>query len=361
MWLASALKRARAAAGSWLKPLAWRWARGRDSGPRVNYASAAADKVGGPSTKFRSLTRRFPHVGKGFNILYSFNADNTPAGLCRMAKRAGIPIVYNANGVRIKAGLVEDWQEENERRRGVFEMADYVLFQSEFSRECHRRFIAEAPCPSEVLYNAVDCRQFSPAAARPERPLTLLTTAKFRDLHRLLPLLDACAILKHEMRDIRFIVAGPFLRMRDEACIRYSCRRLGIDGQVEIRGPYIREDAEAVFRSADVYVHAKQVDACPNAVIEAMACGLPVVCTSSGGTPELVGDGEGGICVPCEMNYDVLQFPEPELIAEAVLKVAADLDGFAKRARERAVRLFDIEKWYARHEEVFTELLEGRS
>jgi len=361
MWVASALRRARAAAGSFFKPLAWRWARGRDSSPRVNYASAAAHKVGGPSTKFRSLTRRFPHVEKGFNILYSFNADNTPAGLCRMAKRAGIPIVYNANGVNYGAGYIVDWRGENKRRRQVLELADYVLFQSEFSREGHRRFLGEPKCPSELLYNAVDCRRFAPAEARDDRPLTLLTTARFRDLHRLLPLLDACAILAPEVPDFRFIVGGPFMRSRDEACLRYHCRRLGIGEKVILSGAYDWAHAESLYRSADIYVHGKYNDTCPQAVIEAMACGLPVVCTSSGGTPELVGDREGGICVPCEMNYDVLQFPEPELIAEAVLKVAADLEGFAKRARERAVRLFDIEKWYARHEEVFTELLEGRS
>jgi glycosyltransferase involved in cell wall biosynthesis len=71
-------------------------------------------------------------------------------------------------------------------------------------------------------------------------------------------------------------------------------------GHVQIR--YIppvsnRELVAAYYQSADVYVHASHADTFPTSIIEAMACGIPVVATAVGGIPEQVVDGQTGILV----------------------------------------------------------------
>jgi glycosyltransferase involved in cell wall biosynthesis len=88
-------------------------------------------------------------------------------------------------------------------------------------------------------------------------------------------------------------------------------------------------------------------------VLEAMACGLPVVCSASGGTPELVGDAGIGVEAPLDWERD--HPPEPEALAAAVHECTRRLDGLAAAARARALR-FDVGGWIERHRVVFEAL-----
>src|SRR5262249_56723693 len=83
---------------------------------------------------------------------------------------------------------------------------------------------------------------------------------------------------------------------------------LGVGERVEFAGRYPQRDAPALYRRADVLLHTKVQDPCPTAVIEAMACGVPVVYSASGGTVELVGD-KGGIGVPHQRRLERAEPP----------------------------------------------------
>jgi glycosyltransferase involved in cell wall biosynthesis len=98
------------------------------------------------------------------------------------------------------------------------------------------------------------------------------------------------------------------------------------------------------------------MDPCPSAVIEAMACGLPVVYPASGGTIELVGD-EGGIGVPHEATWERDEPPSADALADAVLRALASRDSYAVAARRRAAERFALGPWLDRHAEVFEALL----
>lgn len=109
-------------------------------------------------------------------------------------------------------------------------------------------------------------------------------------------LLEAFAIFRrsHPGWTLRVLGAGPL-----EAELRSQAADLGIAGAVEWLGAV--SDPFPHYRAADVFVLASRHEGMPNALLEAMVCGLPsVVTTASPGPLELVQDGVSGLAVPAE-------------------------------------------------------------
>lgn len=95
---------------------------------------------------------------------------------------------------------------------------------------------------------------------------------------------------------------------------------LGLSGCT--RFPGLTEDPYAVLRGADLFVMPSRAEGFPNALAEAMACGLPVVCTDFGGAArEIILDGVNGRLVPPE---------DPSALAEALVALMSDPAGRAR-------------------------------
>ena len=95
------------------------------------------------------------------------------------------------------------------------------------------------------------------------------------------------------------------------------------------------------------------MDASPNVVIEAMACGLPVIYSATGGVTELVGQ-DCGVGLFLKENWGSKPHaPKPDEVSAAMSFVLANQKKLSVNARSRAEDNFDLQKWLSRHEEVF--------
>ncbi len=350
----------RARAGRYVRA-GWRWARlvaarPDSNGIRVFYGHdrvpADGEPVAGGTAKFQRLARRFPNNPTGFNLLYlgstSLPRDLEP--LLRLARRRGIPVVVNQDGVAYPGWAGDATEELNARYRRALQAADHVLFQSRFSKDSSDLFLGESNGKWEILYNAVDVDHFTPATTAPEDGPVLLLGGDQTQAYRLeLALRTFARVLEGESA-ARLLVAGrlvsPAEPLLDE---------LGIRNRVELVGRYSQRDAPELIRRAHLLLHTKVKDPCPSSVIEAMACGLPVVYPASGGTVELVGD-EAGVGVPHPESWEHDEPPAPEALAEAVVEVLAARPAYAAAARKRAVERFSLEPWLDRHAELFSAL-----
>jgi glycosyltransferase involved in cell wall biosynthesis len=326
---------------------------GRDSVP------GADDVVIGGAVKYELLDGAFPNAPRDFNVLYlvSSNLPLEADALVRLMRRRRGAFVWNQNGVAYEGWYGPGWQEVNRPTRRLLHEADHVFFQSAFCKASADRFLGPREGAWEVLHNPVDVERFAPAVSRPERPLTLLLGGSQYQRYRLERALDTLALVRRERSDARLIVTGALSFGGDgEALV--AARDL--DGAVELTGPYTQRDAPELMRRADLLLHTKYNDPCPSVVLEALASGLPVVYSASGGTPELVGP-DAGAGVPAPLDWERDHPPEAEALAAAVLRVAGRLDEHGAAARDRAVARFDLRPWLARHREVFTGLLHGGS
>ena len=335
---------------------ALRWLRlltraGRAEGIRVFYGHdvvpAPGEPVAGGTGKFQRLARRFPN-SSDFSLLYLGSTwlprDLRP--LLWLARNRRVPVVVNQSGVAYPGWAAAATDEINRPFRRALLAADHVLYQSEFCKRSADEFLGEPNGSWEILYNAVDVDHFTPGSA-PGGPPTLLLGGDQTQAYRLEVALRTLAHLP----GAHLIVTGRLVSDPEPLL-----RELGIGDRVEFAGRYAQADAPALFRRAHLLLHTKVLDPCPSLVVEAMACGLPVVYAASGGTVELVGD-EAGIGVPHPESWVRDEPPSPEAFAEAVRRVLPDRDRYAAAARKRAVERFALGPWLDRHAERFAELV----
>ena len=282
-------------------------------------------------------------------------SGHVPLWYCLREKARGVKLVLNQNGVYYRGWYGSEYAAANERHLlGHYKAADYIIYQSSFCKEAACRFLGDAACPNEVLYNPVDTEFFTPAKRRefdPSAPVFLSSGNFYSEVkeERLRLLLESFALVREQLPLSRLIVAGhlsPHLaRVTAEA----------VNG-VYFTGPYTYEQAPGLYQQGDIYLNTQFNDNCPSAVLEAMSCGLPVVHLDCGGTPELT--GEAGIMVPVEQSWGKFVYPAPEIYAVAMLEAIQRRRSLSSAVRQRCIERFDIRIWKRRHEEIFQKVSE---
>lgn len=340
------------AASRWARLLA---TRGSRPGVRLFYGH---DRVPGPdeparggTAKFQRLDARFPNHPTDFNVLY-LGSSWLPRDLRQLlwfARRRGVPVVLNQNGVGYPAWAGAETDTVNQPLRRALFSARQVLYQSEFCRRSADRFLGEPKGGWEILPNAVDVDRFTPAPSPPEDGPVLLLAGDQLQPYRLELALETFALVREAQRDARLLVLG-----------RVAFPPSNVVAGVELLGSYTQREAPELYRRAHLLLHTTVNDSCPSVVIEAMACGLPVVYPASGGTIELVGD-EAGIGVPHPESWEREQPPEPEALADAVERVLVAREAYGARARQRAVEHYALGPWLDRHATLFSSLVERRA
>ncbi|MFH1071698.1 MAG: glycosyltransferase, partial [Candidatus Glassbacteria bacterium] len=96
--------------------------------------------------------------------------------------------------------------------------------------------------------------------------------------------------------DFQVVLTGPDCGFENE--LRRRIAGYGLAGKILFTGALPPEEIPALMRAADVFCLPSWREGWPNTVVEALACGLPVVATGVGGIPEMIREGENGLLVP---------------------------------------------------------------
>ena len=329
--------------------------------PALNYGDVLGDGslVSGGKVKLLHLVERWPERSP-FNILYLVSSAPPPFAdeLIRWAKRQGAKLVWNQNGVGFPAWAGWNTYEVNRPLRALRERADYIVYQSRFCHESSDHWLGKLSTASQVLYNPVDTAAFRRAESPPDlrQGFRILAAGTHYQAFRVIGTLEAARELMDAGHRVQITIAGSMRWPDADAEVHAVIDRLRLAEYVTLRPGFTQQEAVRIYQSAHVLLHLKYQDPCPTVAIEALACGVPVVATRSGGMPELIGE-DGGETLHVPFDWHSPSYPPSRRIASAVARIMRDWPRRSSAARERALRMFDKNAWVNAHERIFTELL----
>ena len=190
---------------------------------------------------------------------------------------------------------------EMERRLFASPSLRAVICNSKMVKDEIRERFGVPEAQLSVIYNAVDSEVFSPALR--EHRAAVRTRLGVPDHATVFLLVGSGYVRKGVAQAIAALARLPgdtylFVVGRDKARGRYKrlAQKLGVANRVALLGP--QEDPRPFYGAADAFVLPTLYDPCPNAALEAMACGLPVVTSTKCGAAELVVEHDAGFACP---------------------------------------------------------------
>jgi glycosyltransferase involved in cell wall biosynthesis len=276
------------------------------------------------------------------------------------ARRRGVRIVQRLNGMnwihrKQNTGLAHYLRSERNNwllRYIRKNLAHGIIYQSDFARTWWQTTAGQVQARGRVVYNGVDLHAFHPNGMhdRPKGHQRLLLVeghlggGNEQGLDNAVRLVQA---LNQQSRRVELMIVGdvpPSLRARYNILSGAWISWAGIIPADQI--PLIDRSAHVLF-SADLNA------ACPNSVIEALACGLPVISYATGSLPEII-TGDAGKVVPYGSNYWNLEPPDIDALADAAREVLANQVRYRTAARARAEEAFSLDGMVDAYLEVLT-------
>lgn len=266
----------------------------------------------------------------------------------RAAQRRGVRVVQRLNGMnwvhrKRNTGIKHFLRAEinNTILSVIRKMADGIIYQSKFSQEWWDRERGTVKAKTTVVYNGVDLVDYSllgPGHKPDDRFRILIVEGNLGGGYEQgLESAAACVklLVPRLQKSVELMVVGHVPPVLIETITR-------LDVPVIWKGIVRREDIPGVDRSAHVLLSTDINAACPNSVIEAMACGLPVVGYDTGALRELVVSGAGEIA---PYGGDVWRLDKPDIhsLADAAQKVINNQAVYSRQARAHAETNFNIQ------------------
>ncbi len=178
-------------------------------------------------------------------------------------------------------------------------------------------------------------------AATPERGMQIVHVSNFRPVKRVADVVAAFALVRRQLPAHLCLVGdGP-----DRPAVERLCRELGIAGDVSLIGNQAR--VEPILERSDLFLSASETESFGLASLEALACGVPVVATRTGGVPEVVCEGRNGLLCPVG---------DVEALAQSCVALLADpsrREAFGRHGRGWARSHFDRGAIVARYREIY--------
>ncbi len=306
-------------------------------------------------TSYRMLKKLIDEGG--FDIIHC----HTPVGgmVARMAaaeaRKKGTKVVYTAHGFHFfKGAPLRNWLLFYPAEWLMAPQADVLIT---INKEDHERALRKIRTPRIEYVPGVGidtdkfrCDHADPQAKRRElgfgeQDFLMLTVAEMTHNKNHITILRSLAAMKGrpEYENMHYLICGRG-DIRDY--LEQNVRKLGIEAHVHFLG--YRSDVPELYRCSDLFLFMPYREGLSVALMEAMSCALPIICTRIRGNTDLIDDGISGRF--CEND--------PQVLAEKILELYHDPEtraAYGQAAAEK-VKLFDNENVHRQMKEIYMSL-----
>jgi glycosyltransferase involved in cell wall biosynthesis len=261
---------------------------------------AVIPKVGAawtPETLFRAalpLVRRLQAAGQRFDVIDAHYAYPDGVAAARLGRALRLPVVITGRGTDLT--LIPN---DAKARVQILWAAQEAVAMVTVCEDLRRRLIALG-APAErtlVLRNGVDLRLFCPRDRARARAALGIEGFTLLCVGSLIPRKGHDLVLAAlgQLPDCRLVIAGDGPRRAE---LEAQAKRLGVQDRVRFLGEIAHADLPDLYAAADVLLLASSREGWANVLLEAMACGTPVVATNVNGAGEVVQSPAAGLLMP---------------------------------------------------------------
>ncbi len=207
----------------------------------------------------------------------------------------------------------------------------------------------------EVIPNFIDTERFHrlnkehfKRALCPNGEKVMVHVSNFRPVKNATHVVQVFHRLRQDGLPLKLLLVGDG---PDRAASEHLARELGVYEDIRFLGK--QEPVEEILSIADVFMMPSGSESFGLAALEAMACGVPAICSDIGGLPELLGDSEGGCLCP---------LGDIDAFTDCARRILTDDDlqaHMAEAARRRVVENFDIDQIIPRYEAYYNRVRNG--
>lgn len=278
----------------------------------------------------RALAKR-----ERFDVIHAFFGIPCGSMARQLSRRYAIPYIVSLRGADVP-GYSERFTVIyfflRSLIRGVWHAASAVVSNSEGLRELALR--TDPQQPISVIPNGIDTQEFQPAEKKEnDGYIRILCVSRLTQRKGIRYLLEAIRLLSEDKQyKLKLWIAGEGEEM---FALKELAQKLGIVDKIKFFGRVAHERLAVYYQRADIFCLPSLNEGMSNTLLEALSAGMPVVTTVTGGTAELVRDGENGFCVAQRSAKDLAE----------KLKVLIDDEALRKRFGRKSRTFAEYMSW----------------
>lgn len=210
-------------------------------------------------------------------------------------------------------------------------LADHIIYQSDFVKSWWARYSLKVKVSHSVIRNGVDLLEFKANSSNLDIKVICLEGY-----------LDYSPFAIYVINKLNESLVKEGIEFEVYGDIYSPKEKMRLDPSVNYKGVVSKEDLPKIY-SNSIYVSLDINAACPNTVVEAMACGAPVVGYDTGSLSELLGKDTGKVVFYGANIWQVLKRPSVDLLLDEIIHIKENYAEYSKTARHFSEKKYDIE------------------